>query len=146
MLEGMLRQVTVVSATPPAVMPPSDIAVDLAEFAFTMPDSVPPGFHVIEVRNRGSQPHMALLWRLEPGRTLAETVHWLVTPSDTGPPPVTLAGGTPDLDPGRAVQLLVDLEAGRYLLICLVDDAPGHQPHFALGMVREFAVWKGAAR
>ena len=55
-------------------------------------------------------------------------------------------GGVPDLDVGEAAQLRVELTPGNYLLICLVDDVPGHTPHYARGMVREFAVQASAVK
>jgi hypothetical protein len=89
---------------------------------------------------------MALLWRLHRGKSAKDVVQWMITPSDTGPPPVTLMGRVPDLDVGEAAQLQVQLTPGNYLPICLVDDVYDHKPHYAHGMVREFAAKASAVR
>lgn len=140
MMEGMVRALTVIDRRNTAVMPTADVVLELSDYAFTLPVPLSPGAHVIEVHNAGPQTHMALLWRLHQGKSAAEAVHWMNTPSDTGPAPVTLMGGTPDLAVGGKVQLLVSLEQGQYLLICLVDDTHDHKPHYAHGMVRQITV------
>ena len=146
MMEGMLRSLTVTRTRNGATMPQADVDLSLADYSFTLPTPLTAGAHVIEVRNAGSQSHMALLWRLHQGKSVTDAVHWMMTPTDTGPPPVTLIGGVPDLDVGGAAQLRVRLTPGNYLLICLVDDVTDHKPHFAHGMLREFAVEASAAR
>lgn len=140
MLKGMLRALTVVRHRNGAVMPKSDVALSLTDYAFTLSAPLDSGDHVIAVHNAGSQGHMALLWRLRRGKSAADVVHWLNTPTDNGPPPVTLEGGVPDLDASRSAQLRVSLQPGRYLLICLVDDIHDHKPHYLHGMFREVTV------
>ena len=145
-MEGMLRPLTVLPRRNGASMPVPDLKFVLAEFAFLGPAQVRAGSHVMEVRNVGSQPHMALLWRLLPGKSASTVVHWLDTPSDRSRPPVILVGGVPDLGPGRGAELVVHLRAGRYLLICLVNDVHDHKAHYEKGMLKEFAVLPATVR
>ena len=140
MLEGMVRSLTVSSRRNSAVLPAADTRIDLVDYAFVLSKALHAGAHVVDVRNSSSQAHMALLWKLEHGKSLSDVLHWMETPADTGPSPVTLMGGTPDLDPGERVQLSLQLESGHYVLICLVDDVHDHRPHYAHGMVQELAV------
>lgn len=140
MLEGMLRPLRVTQHRNGATMPASNIALDLSDFAFSQIRPIRAGPHVIAVRNTGTQPHMALLWRLRAGKNAAAVVRWMDDPSDTGPPPVSLVGGVPDLDPGQSAEIDVRLSTGRYLLICLVADDRSGKSHYALGMVREVTV------
>ncbi len=140
MMEGMIRELVVTATRNGAKMPAANVRMDLSDYAFTLPNPLRAGAHVIEVRNTGSQPHMAMLWRLHDGKTVSDVVKWMDAPTDPGPAPVTLLGGTPDLDPGLSLQLPVDLAAGTYVLICLVDDARDHKPHYSHGMVREITV------
>jgi uncharacterized cupredoxin-like copper-binding protein len=140
MMKGMLRPLTVRSRGNGALMPRPDVEIDLTEFAFSAPAELQAGLRVVEVRNVGSQPHMALVWRLLPGTSASAVVHWMDTPSDRSQP-VALMGGVPPLAPGQEAQLLLDLDVGHYLLICLVDDdAHDHQAHYDKGMVKEFTV------
>jgi hypothetical protein len=121
-------------------MPTADVVLELSDYAFSLPTTLATGAHVIDVRNVGTQSHMALLWRLRRGKSAADVVRWMDTPTDTGPAPVTLMGGVPDLAVGRSARLLFSLTPGRYLLICLVDDVHDHKPHYAHGMIREISV------
>jgi hypothetical protein len=137
--KGMIRPLTVVEGWPAAAMPIPDVVLDLADYAFTLSKPLSVGTHVVSVRNAGAQPHMALLWQLHQGKSVADVVRWMDT---TGPAvaPVTLMGGVPDLDRGQSVELVLDLVPGRYMLICLVDDIHDHKPHYAHGMVREVLI------
>jgi len=139
MLEGMLRLLTVSPRGNGASMPTPNVTVALTEYAFLGPDTLQPGPRVIGVRNAGSQPHMALVWRLAPGKSVSAVIHWLETPSDRSHP-IALLGGVPDLAPGQEAQLLLHLEVGHYLLICLVEDPQDHTAHYEKGMVKEFTV------
>ena len=138
-VKGMARPLTVVEGPSVAAMPIPDAVLDLTDYAFTLSKPLTAGTHVLRVRNAGSQPHMALLWRLHQGKSVADVVRWMDT---TGPAtaPVTLVGGVPDLDRGQSVELVLDLIPGRYALICLVDDIHDHKPHYAHGMVREVLI------
>lgn len=137
--KGMARPLSVVESTSAAAMPIPDAVLDLTDYAFTPSKPLSVGTHLVSVRNVGSQPHMALLWQLHPGKSVADVVRWMNT---TGPAadPVTLMGGVPDLDPGQSAELVLDLVPGRYVLICLVDDIHDHKPHFAHGMVRQVLI------
>ncbi len=137
--KGMVRPLTVVEGRPPAAMPKPDVVLNLTDYAFTLSKPLSASTHVVSVRNVGTQPHMALLWQIHQGKSVADVVRWMDT---TGPAvaPVTLMGGVPDLDRGQSVELVLDLVPGRYMLICLVDDIHDHKPHYAHGMVREVPV------
>jgi len=139
MMKGMIRSLTVSPRRNGASMPPPDLTIDLTEFAFLGPDTPQPGLRGIRVRNAGSQAHMALVWRLAPGKSVRDAIHWMNTPSDRSDP-VALVGGVPDLAPGQEAQLSIHLEVGHYLLICLVEDPQDHKAHYEKGMVKEFTV------
>lgn len=146
MMEGMVRPLTVISRRNTAVMPAANVVIDLVDYSFVLSTPLKPGTQLVDVRNVGPQAHMALLWQLHPGKSVNDVLHWMNTPSDTGPPPVTLMGGTPDLDRGQRVQLPLRLKPGHYVLICLVDDVHDHKPHYAHGMVRELTVGAASTR
>jgi len=137
---GMLRALVVLPKRNDAAMPEPDVTLHLTDYAFTLSTPLTAGSHLVGVRSEGTQPHMVLIWRLYPGKSGADVVRWMDDTSSTAPSPVTLIGGTPDLDPGRNAQLVLQLEPGKYVLICLVDDVRDHKPHYAHGMVRELVV------
>ncbi|MGH7669818.1 MAG: hypothetical protein ACRENQ_10035 [Gemmatimonadaceae bacterium] len=136
----MFRAFTVVGPPNGAAMPHPDVTVDLTEYAFTMPASLSTGRHVVDVKNVGTQNHMALLWRLNVAVSADSVVRWIDDPAPRTDHPVMMMGGVSDLSPGQRVQMVVDLAPGTYILICLDDDVHDHRPHFRHGMVREFAV------
>ena len=145
MMEGMIRSLAVSSRGNGALIPKPDLTIDLTEFAFLGPDTPQPGLRAIRVRNAGSQPHMALVWRLAPGKSARAVIHWMNTPSDRSNP-IALVGGVPDLAPGQEAQLSIQLQVGHYLLICLVDDPQDHKGHYQKGMVKEFTVRSATGR
>lgn len=140
--KGMFRAFTVVGPPNGAAMPRPDVTVGLTEYTFAMPDSIRSGPHVVAVRNNGMQNHMAMLWRLKPGVSVASVVQWIDDPAPRTDHPITMTGGVSDLSPGQRVQMVVDLKPGRYILICLDDDVHDHRPHFLHGMVRQFSVFR----
>jgi hypothetical protein len=144
-MKGMIRSLAVSPRRNGASMPTPDLTIDLTEFAFLGPDTPRPGLRAIRVRNAGSQAHMALVWRLAPGKSMREAIHWMNTPSDRSDP-VALVGGVPDLAPGREAQLSIHLEVGHYLLVCLVEDPQDHKAHYEKGMVKKFAVRSATGR
>ena len=139
MMEGMIRALIVSPRGIGKSMPATELTIDLTDFAFLAPDTIQSGDRTIGVRNSGSQPHMALVWRLAPGRSASTVIHWIDTPSDHSHP-IALLGGVPDLAPGREAQLSLRLKVGHYLLICLIEDPKDHKTHYAKGMVKEFTV------
>jgi len=139
MLEGMVHALRVLPKSNGTAMPAADDTIAMADYAFSLSSPLGPGDHVIEVKNLGPQPHMALLWRLHPGKSAADILRWMKQSTDSGTP-IALQGGTPDLAPGGKAELVVHLEAGHYVLICLVDDVHDHKPHFEHGMLSEIAV------
>ncbi|HKH29134.1 MAG TPA: hypothetical protein VKA61_12485, partial [Sphingomicrobium sp.] len=55
--------------------------------------------------------------------------------------PVSNAGGIQAMDPGLTGWMLLDLEPGEYLAVCMVPSPPNEQaPHAALGMLQGFTV------
>jgi hypothetical protein len=141
MMEGMLRYLVVREHKNGAELPRADAPVTMTDFRFTVPDTLRAGPHILEVKNASPHDHMALLWRITPGRTAADVLHWMRTYTANSASPVTLVGGLGDLSPGRSAQIVATLERGRYMLVCLATDGtPDRTEHFALGMIKEIVV------
>jgi len=136
---GMFRALTVLPAARPAPMPHADVLMRMTDFAFVSPDTLRAGQHVVRFENQGRHAHLALVLRLAPGKTLADLAAWQAN-GQKGPNPTTGAGGVTEMAPGRASVLRLDLEPGRYLLVCIDTDGTEPKMHAELGMVREFTV------
>jgi hypothetical protein len=48
------------------------VEVRTREFAFVLPDTLAAGLTTFRLRNEGRQPHHLMLYRLEPGKSLAD--------------------------------------------------------------------------
>ncbi len=131
---GEWRMITVVPSAaeaPPTAM----IELGMADFAFQSEDRWPAGDQVIKVSNIGSQEHIVLISRLDPGHTLRE---WIAARGDA--PWSHSLGGVSRLGPAQSVLWPLTLTPGRYILVCLFVDPGSGRPHVELGMLREITV------
>lgn len=138
-MRGMFRALTVVpSSRSRTATPRADAVVHMTDYAFDAPMTLKAGRRVVRFENAGKHPHMAIVRRLAPGKTLGDEAAWATRP--TGPEPSIAAGGATDLAPGRASVNVLDLEPGRYFIVCAATEGTAPKMHFQVGMVREFTV------
>lgn len=141
---GMVQAFTVVQAAPggAAAQPPkADLKVRLVDFGFELPKGVKisAGPQVWAVENAGPEGHEMLLFRLAPGKTLADVEAYMKQPA--GPMPMIPAGGAQAVSKGLTSYAHLNLTPGEYLLLCAIPSpAKGGAPHAALGMIRPFTV------
>ena len=125
------------SASSGAALPPKPltITVEMADYRFVHPHSLPRGRVVMRVRNTGHQVHRLLLVPLPPGfPSMADEIR---QPSGMVVSPLA---GIPNRRPGAVAPLAVDLTApGRYGFFCFVVD-PDNRSHISKGMASEFTV------
>lgn len=112
--------------------------VHAKDFAFDAPDSITAGWTTFHLVNDGPSLHHVQLVRLDSGKTAEDLAAAMKNP---GPPPrwAVFVGGPNAPDPGSQSDATVNLSAGNYVMLCLVD-IPGGVPHFTKGMVRPFKV------
>ncbi len=109
------------------------------DYAFRGPERILPGLTTIEVVNEGRDLHHVQLVKLPPGKTLTDlTAELKKTPSKM-PGWLHYSGGPNAVVPGERASATVPLEAGDYLLLCLIPTETG-ATHFALGMVKPLQV------
>lgn len=135
---GMMMKFTVAPATGTTSPPEADITFSMKEYSYSPDKELKPGMKVLAFKNDGTQPHEAPLIKLQGNATIEEFLKALE--EGQGPPPGEGVGGIVNLEPGRTVYALVDLEAGNYGTFCFVEDAGNGAPHLAHGMVAQFAV------
>lgn len=131
---GEWQLLTVIPASAEAP-PAATIELGLADFAFQAEERWPAGDQIIRVSNIGTQEHIVLFARIEPGHTVQQ---WIAAAGDA--PWSHDLGGVSRLGPGRTVLLPLRLEPGRYILTCLFVDPKSGRPHVELGMLREIVV------
>lgn len=127
----------------PTLVEPYEVTVVARDFAFDAPDSVPEGAVTFRFENRGKEPHLLEVIRLEAGHTKDE---YLATVANHEPRPAWVAYlGGPSVPPSDGASLAtLSLRPGSYLLTCIIDspDSSTHKPvsHVLLGMVRPLTV------
>lgn len=129
-------------ATPAAAAPPV-VTVTARDFAFEGPTEIPAGVTTFRLVNAGQTLHHMQLVRLDSAKTVTDLVAALKNP---GPPPAwaLFVTGPNAPSPGGESNATIDLAAGQYAVICLVD-IPGGVPHFMKGMVHALTVTPAAA-
>jgi len=112
--------------------------VHTKDFSIDAPDSVSAGWTTFHLVNDGPSLHHVQLVRLDSGKTAQDLAAAMKNP---GPPPrwAVFVGGPNAPDPGTQSNATLNLTAGNYVMLCLVD-MPGGVPHFAKGMTRPFTV------
>jgi uncharacterized cupredoxin-like copper-binding protein len=143
--KGMLGEFQVAPANDSInTAPKSSATIILGDFSFTVPAGFT-GKGQVDISNQGTQVHEAALFKINPGKTLAQAKAFLLTPPGTpppaGPPPFTEVTGTVGLSPLQHAWLDMDLTPGNYMLICFFPDPKkGGIPHALEGMVKGFTI------
>jgi hypothetical protein len=133
---GMLQPFEVGASDDPSPGPDVDVDVELADFRFELPDSIA-GDDVLAITNRSTaEQHEMVFARLEDGVTVDDVIGAL---HGGTPLPAVGVGGMQALPPGATQRLQLDLEPGRYVVLCAVPSADG-TPHYDAGMIEEVTV------
>jgi hypothetical protein len=135
--KGMVKPFTVTGEVSTFLPPRADAEVLLRDFSFEMPD-LTAGEQTVKVSNTGHHPHEFILFRLLPGKSLADFQAFME--DESGPPPFEEAGGLPPIAGGTSGWITLELTPGDYVAICFIPEPASGQPHFALGMIKSFTV------
>ena len=134
--KGMIAPLEVTGTASNSPLPTGDANLSLQDYSFGGLTSLSAGHHTVTVTNKGPQPHEATIVKLNEGTTVEQVQkYFTTTPTPSGPPPWTNAGGIAGIAPGTTASMEVDLAAGDYALICFIPDQSSGKPHAALGMV-----------
>lgn len=138
-MQGMYRILEVTAATGEgAPEPTANATIEMDNFAFTVPENLTAGRHIVRFENVANQSHEAPLVALEGNATMEDFL--AAIEGGQGPPPGAGIGGVNELAPGAHAYGIVDFAPGGYGLVCFVEDPASQAPHVALGMVAEFHV------
>lgn len=124
----------------PATVTATDDGEDEYGFDFA---GLKAGVNEIRFENTGEELHHALFFPIRDGVTIDEVATALASDGPPeGQPPVDFAAGvgTQVIDGGIAQNMSLDLDAGRYAVVCFVQDREGGKPHVADGMIEELAI------
>jgi hypothetical protein len=119
-----------------AAAPKADAVIEMRDFAYDMPASLPRD-GVVEFRNGGTQLHMGVLLKLNPGVTVDQAMQNLSEDTDLGTP-LEFVGAT---SPGVTVSVEQHFDPGTYVIACLMPDMQKDgTPHAMEGMITSFTV------
>ena len=138
--KGMLKPLTVTAADAQTetAAPQSAGTLNMRDFSFDIPDTLPVGTNTFTVVNAGPQSHELNILKLAPGATLSDLQAW--QPDQGTPPPFEAIGGMNGMSQGETHYMTLDLQPGTYVAICNIPDPASGVPHSRLGMVRQFTV------
>ena len=123
-----------------AAAEPNVITVRTRDYVFyEMPDSIPAGPTTIQLANDGPDLHHVWLIRLEEGKTLPDLMKAVQAGHGAMPSWAVDVGGPNTPVPGGVASATLNLEAGTYVLICVIPAKDG-VPHIMKGMVRSLKV------
>ena len=118
----------------------SNMTVQASDFAFAAPDTVEAGYVTLDFSNAGAETHHAALERL-PGTLSADAFTAALQGDERAAlAMVESAGGVAAIDPGQAGEAVVNLQAGTYMLICVIPSPRDRVPHVLKGMIRPLVV------
>ncbi len=124
-----------------AAAPEADVLVQLDDFAFIMPDTVPAGESVWEFSNTGDQWHMMLIVKPAEGQTADDVMAMMMGEGDPNAAEPEFMSSFEPISQGNRAWVTMDLPPGKYLAVCPLPDLKTMQmDHASLGMVREFTV------
>lgn len=116
----------------------TDVLMRAEDYTLAAPDTISEGLTRIRLRNDGQDYHHVQLLRIEDGRTFEEFRRHAEERGEFLVPWVTAVGG-PNVPPvNGTTEVLVDLEPGHYVVLCMIPT--DGEPHFMKGMMRSLVV------
>lgn len=134
---AFLSSSTVSDARPAFKVPV--LVVHAADYAFTLPASIPAGQTTIRLVNDGKEIHQISLVKLAKGKTLADFQAAMKTPGQQLTW-TTDVGGPNAAAPGGSIEATLTLDPGTYVLVCYVPTQGEPVPHVAKGMIASLTV------
>ncbi len=138
--QAMAYALTVIPSSVEPVAPPlTDAILELNEYALAFLPQPGPGQRTIRVINTGEKVHDLLFARLD-GDAGVEQLLAGLAPGSTSPIPGRLLNSIGALSPGQEGWITVDLTPGRYVMLCLEQDADDGASHYIHGMLHTFRI------
>ena len=131
--------------------PRASMEIRLLDFSFAFEAPPAAGQHTIRVHNAGREPHDLVLFRLTPGKTVADVGRALNperarrTDPEGGEAPLPLESlvsgfaGIAVIRPGMEAFFDTDLTPGEYVLACMTT-APDGRSHIEHGMIQQVSI------
>lgn len=118
----------------------ASITVSMSEYTIDVPDVVPSGLVEVHGLNEGEITHQAVFARLSEGQSAAEYVEAFMDDAAGNLDASDLRGGVQLVRPAAEQTVTVDLEPGRYVVLCTLPGPEAGENHLSHGMWEEFTV------
>lgn len=145
-LQGAIAEVSVEGGGEAAELPETDATIEMVEYDFET-TGLTSGVNRVTMKNAGEEIHHTIAFPMREGASTNEVEKLFSgppgeAPPGDGPPPVDFEGevGTSVLSGGQSQIVELELQQGRYALVCFVSDNDGGPPHVAKGMLRAVEV------
>ena len=118
----------------------ADVEVDMLDYAFGTPDTLESGEQIWALTNSGEEDHEVAVIRILDDSLTEEAIRDAIINGEEPEEGQTESlYSFINLTPGGEAWMKVNLEPGRYLLICFIETAEG-EPHFHKGMLKFITV------
>ena len=123
LLLGACSDSTPNTASPTGSASSAGVSIELTEFDFLMPDTIPGGIQTLHIENVGGMPHFMEFDNIKAGKTDEDIQAFLSDPASLqGPPPAWISpADVPSIglvSPGASTDVTIDLPPGRYAAFC----------------------------
>lgn len=115
---------------------PNPITFTAGDYSYAGPDTIPAGVTTFSLVNQGNEAHHIFLLKLNDGKTVED---FMALKPEKWPAWVVAVGGPNAAMPGGTVAATMNVDAGNYVMLCLIPSSDG-TPHIAKGMVRPLTV------
>jgi hypothetical protein len=122
-------------------LPAAPARVDALDFRFEVA-GLRSGRNTVLFRNTGAEPHHAFFVPMTAGADLGDVRTFFTSRSSVGRPPVEpeRTRETVVIEGGDRQVTELELDAGRYAVVCFVRNRGGGPPHIEFGMLNELTV------
>ena len=113
------------------------------DFSFELPEAVPAGPMEIRLQNAGTEPHQALIYRLNDGIDYREYVKAALKDDSAFPAMSVRVGGVNYGVPAGETEVYEGsdpYEAGTYAVVCFIKETESGENHYELGMIAPLTV------
>lgn len=123
---------------------PHNLVITATDYAFQAPDTVPAGLTRVQLASNGKEFHHVQLVRIPSGRELRDVMQ-VMSAKGAFPSWLTFVGG-PEATLGGNGDVTMQLEPGKYAVICVISSPHDGVRHVAKGMAREITVVPSSRR
>lgn len=116
--------------------PEADVEIELVDFSFGIPEEIEAGEVVVGLSNGGAENHEIVMMRILNDELSDEEVIELAKSGEGAEEDYERIFAFVGMDPETQAWIPVELEAGRYLLLCNAPAAEDGEPHLMKGMIR----------